>query len=290
MHYKTTTSFPDFIWINGKIVPYDKSYIHITTHSLHYSGAVFEGERAYSGKVFKLLEHTNRLLKSAELMHLDVNYSVEEITNATYELLKANNLQNAYIRPLIWRGSESIGIYDSKLTTHTMIFAQESKPSFKQGLKICISPWRKPLPDALPVQAKSSAHYGMMIISQKIARDSGYDDALLLDQYDEIAECSATNIFFGRNKELVTPIADRFLNGITRQTVIEIARDLDMRVEEKRLTLEDIESYDTCFATGTASEIRGIAQIDHDNKHLYFPNNSLVKLLQQKYAQIVGKT
>ena len=289
MDFNLAKKLSDYVWINGKMIPWDDAYIHVLTHSLHYAGAVFEGERAYNGKVFKLMEHSRRLLKSAEDMYLEVEYSADEISDATKAILEKNNLKNAYIRPLIWRGSESLGVYNPVLTTNLLILAQESNPKFKNGLRLVVTPWRKVSEEAMPPQSKSSAHYAMLSISQQIANEQGYDDALILDRFDDIAECTTTNIFFGRDGELVTPIADRFLNGITRQTVVEMARSMGMKVREERLMLEDIEKYDACFSTGTSAEIRGISEINTGTSKLEFKNHDLVETLQKEYAKLVGK-
>ena len=289
MNFKLSNKMSDYIWINGEIVPWDEAYVHVLTHSLHYAGAVYEGERAYNGKIFKLREHTNRLLRSAEAMHLKVNFSADEINQATHDVLRLNNLKDAYVRPLIWRGAETLGAYNPILKCNILVLATESSPTFKNGMRLYVTPWRKVGVDAMPPQCKSSAHYAMMTVSQKLAQDLGYDDALILDQYGDIAECSTTNIFFGKGGAIVTPIADRFLNGITRQTVIEIARNIGIEVKEERLLLGDIGRYDSCFLTGTSAEIRGVFSISYDNAKVEFPNNNLVTRLQQEYAKVVGK-
>ncbi|MBA2629266.1 MAG: aminotransferase class IV [Rickettsiaceae bacterium] len=289
MNFKLSNKMSDYIWINGEIVPWDEAYVHVLTHSLHYAGAVYEGERAYNGKIFKLMEHTNRLLRSAEAMHLKVNFSADEINQATHEVLRLNNLKDAYVRPLIWRGAETLGAYNPILKCNILVLATESSPTFKNDMKLYVTPWRKIGVDAMPPQCKSSAHYAMMTVSQKLAQDLGYDDALILDQYDDIAESSTTNIFFGKSGTIVTPIADRFLDGITRQTVMEIARNIGMEVTEERLLLSDIGRYDSCFLTGTSAEIKGVSSISYDTAKVEFPNNDLVTRLQQEYAKIVGK-
>ena len=289
MNFKLSNKMSDYIWINGEIVPWDEAYVHVLTHSLHYAGAVYEGERAYNGKIFKLTEHTNRLLRSAEAMHLKVNFSADEINQATREVLRLNNLKDAYVRPLIWRGAETLGAYNPILKCNILVLAMESSPTFKNGMKLYVTPWRKIGVDAMPPQCKSSAHYAMMTVSQKLAQDLGYDDALILDKYDNIAESSTTNIFFGKGGTIVTPIADRFLNGITRQTVMEIARNIGIEVKEERLLVGDIGRYDSCFLTGTSAEIRGVFSISYDNAKVEFPNNNLVTRLQQEYAKVVGK-
>lgn len=290
MNFKFSNKLSDFIWINGEIIPWEEANIHVLTHSLHYSGAVYEGMRAYEGKVFKLLEHTNRLLNSARTLHLKVNYSADEIIHATNEILKINNFKDAYVRPLIWRGAESLNSYTNDLSCHILILASASSPPFKNQMRLCVTPWRKIGPESMPPQCKSSAHYAIATLSKKLAQDGGFDDALMLDQYDEIAETPTANIFFGKNNMLITPIADRFLNGITRQTVIEIARNIGIKVIEERLSLDDLEKYDTCFITGTAAEISGVSLISYDNTKVEFKNNDLVLKLQLEYAKITGKT
>lgn len=290
MNFKLSNKMSDYIWINGEIVPWEEAYVHVLTHSLHYAGAVYEGERAYNGKIFKLMEHTNRLLRSAESMHLKVNFSANEINQATQEVLRLNNLKDAYVRPLIWRGAETLGAYNPILKCNILVLAMESNPTFRSGMRLYVTPWRKVGVDSMPPQCKSSAHYAMMTVSQKLAQDLGYDDALILDQYDDIAESSTTNIFFGKEGLIVTPIADRFLDGITRQTVIEVARNMGIKVIEERLLLENIAQYDSCFLTGTSAEVRGVSSISYDNGKVEFSNNKLVEMLQQEYAKVVGKT
>lgn len=290
MNFKLTKQLSKYIWINGEMVAWDDAMIHVMNHSLHYAGAVFEGERAYNGVVFKLSEHSKRLLKSAQLMNIKVPYSFAEINAATKEIIEKNHLTNAYIRPLIWRSTESLGIYSDSLQTNVLIMAQESNPEFKSGLRLTVSPWVKPSEDAMPTQSKSSAHYAMLSVSLMLAKESGYDDAILLDRFDDIAECTTTNIFFAVNNQIVTPIADRFLNGITRQTVIEMAKNMGFKVKEMRLTLDEIDRYDCCFITGTSAEIQGVSEVSALGKKIKFTNNALIVKLQNEYARIVGKT
>lgn len=289
MNWNESANLSKFVWINGQMIEWDSAYISVLTHSLHYAGAVFEGERAYEGKIFKSEEHTKRLLNSAKLMNLDINYSEDEINKAKELVLSKNNLKNAYIRPLIWRGAESIGVFNNNISVNLLVLAQESNPEFQSGLRVILSPWRKIPENAIPIQAKSSAHYANIILSKKFADDKNYDDALLLDQFDNIAECSTSNIFFGCDGELVTPIADRFLSGITRNTVIAMARNIGIKVTEKRLSLGDIAEYDLCFQTGTAAEIKGIGSIDIEDKKFHFTNRKMLSILQSEYAKIVGK-
>lgn len=283
-------SMDNFIWINGKFVPSNEAYVHVLTHSLHYAGAVFEGERAYNGRVFKLEEHTNRLLKSAEYMGLKIRYSAGEIIKVTYQLLEKNSLSDAYIRPLIWRGDESLGIYNSELSVNILIAAVVSKNNFVNGLKLNLGNWCKPSLKAIPPQAKSSAHYAMAIVSQITSSQLGYDDTLVLDEQGYVAECNVANIFFGEGNKLITPIADRFLNGITRQAVMVMSRNLGFEVVEARISLEDIAKYDYSFVTGTAREIGGIGLIDLGASIINFSDpEQKVKLLQSEFAKLVGK-
>jgi branched-chain amino acid aminotransferase len=281
----------DFIWINGEFLHLNKAYVHVLTHSLHYAGAAWEGERAYNGKIFKLEEHTNRLLKSAEYMGLvPIKYSAQEINAVTYELLEKNSLKDAYIRPLIWRGAESIAIYNSTLTVNMLIIMLPSRAEFLSNLKLNLSSWCKPSPKAFPPQAKSSTHYGMPVVSQITASNNGYDDSLVLDEEGYVAECNVANIFFGKGNKLVTPIADRFLNGITRQAVIEMAKSLEFEVIETRIPLEDLDKYEYSFITGTTREIGGVGSIDLGKIVHYFPDpDGKIKMLQSEFARLVGK-
>ncbi|WP_419235459.1 branched-chain amino acid transaminase [Rickettsia endosymbiont of Nabis limbatus] len=277
-----------YIWINGELVPYELATVHALTHSLHYSGSVFEGERAYNGKVFKLKEHTERLIKSAEVLGLKVPYSVEEIVKAHKLLIEKNNIQDAYIRPLVWCGSESLNIINPKLSTNVLIAVVSSMPrAFTAGFNLHVSKWRKAAPNMMPVQSKSAAYYNMAITSKKEAKALGYDDALLLDYEGYIAECTTTNIFFVKDNVLYTPIADRFLDGITRRTIIEIAKNLGLEVREERIKLEQIEDFTSCFATGTAIEVQNINSIDLDGKKVTFNDHKIVDMLKEEYDRIV---
>lgn len=289
MAFNVYSKIAEYIWINGKFVKKDQALIHAVTHSLHYAGAVFEGERAYGGKVFMLEEHTERLIKSANHMRMEAPYSADIINEATKQLLVKNNLKNAYVRPLIWRGAESIGLYSKDLSINVLIYAAESNPAFESDFNINVGVWRKAHPDSMYPQCKSSAHYAMGIVSQDLAIADGYDDSLLLDLDGNIAECTTTNIFFGKGNKLVTPIADKFLDGITRQSVIKMARNNGFEVEEKRLSLSDIEDFDLCFQTGTAGEIKGVSSIDVGAKKLLYSNIETLKKLQAQFAVLVGK-
>ena len=289
MTITSTDQLSGYIWFDGNLVDWTDAKIHVLTHSLHYSGAAYEGERAYNGKVFKLAEHTRRLLESAKTLQLEVRYSFDDIIKAHELVLKKNEIKDAYVRPLIWRGSESLGLASKMLTTHMLIAAVPSTPRQVNGLNLHISRWQKSHPQAMPVQCKSSGHYNMMIVAEKEAFSSGFDDALLLDWRGYIAECTTTNIFFCKDKKIVTPIPDAFLNGITRQTVIELAKNMGLEVTEGYLEPKDIEKFDECFITGTAAEVKGIGSIDIGNKKVVFNENEITQTLQQAYANLVRR-
>ncbi|HJK86302.1 MAG TPA: branched-chain amino acid transaminase [Candidatus Megaira endosymbiont of Nemacystus decipiens] len=279
-------SIEQYIWMNGKFIPWDQANIHVMTHSLHYSGAVFEGERSYNGKVFKLPEHTQRLFDSAKLLGMEPDYSIQDVESATYELLKRNNLSDAYIRPLIWRGDGGINL-NAECKVNILILAKESSPVMKNNLNIVLSKWKKVSPDAMPSQCKSSAHYMMARITKNQALTDGYDDALLLDSLGFVAESTTSNVFFVSGDILITPIADRFLNGITRQTILDIAKKLGIKTEERRIALDDIKNYDGCFLTGTAAEVKGVSSISLDKEKLEFSNQKILSIMQSEYKKLV---
>ena len=287
--FKNLDQLSGYIWINGELVEWQDAKVHALTHSLHYSGGVFEGEKAYNGKVFKLEEHTHRLLESAKSLRLVVPYSFEDIVNAHYLLIEKNNIKDAYIRPFIWQGSESINLTNPMLSVNLLIAAIPANPRPATPLKLHLARWRKPHPNSLPVQCKSSAHYNMLIVCQKEAKSSGFDDAVLLDWQGYIAECTTTNIFFVKDNSLFTPIADNFLNGITRQTIIEIAKKMNINVNEERIPLEKMSEFDECFMTGTAMEVRSIQSIDIGTKNIVFTGNKITNLLKNEYDVLVGK-
>ncbi len=278
-----------YIWINGELIKWEEAKIHALTHSLHYSGAAFEGERAYEGKVFKLAEHTNRLIESARSLQMQEPYSFEEIIDAHKLIIKENRLVNCYIRPLIWRGGESLNMTNKMLSVNLMIATVHLTPRAEKNFDLNISRWRKPHPNSLPPQVKSSGHYNMNIVSQSEAKADGYDDAIMLDWRGYVAECTTTNIFFVQDQQLITPIADAFLNGITRQTIIELAKKLGLAVKEKYIKIEELDSYEECFMTGTALEVRGVNSITLTEKKIVFEYSKITQLLKKEYANLVRK-
>ncbi len=290
MTIKKLSELEGYIWLNGEVIEAQKANVHIFTHSLHYSGAVFEGERAYNGKIFKLQEHTERLLKSAKTLYMDSPFSAEEIMEAHRLVIKENNIIEGYGRPLVFRGAESLNMTNKNLSINVLIaiIPNSSKPLIDK-IELHVSRWRKPHPEAMPTQCKSSGHYNMIIIAQEEAKALGYDDALLLDWRGYVAECTTTNIFFVKGDRIFTPIADAFLNGITRQTIIELAGKLGLQVNEKYIELSELEHYDECFMTGTAAEIKAVNSIDLGSQKITFPKNRITELLQQEYADLVRR-
>jgi branched-chain amino acid aminotransferase len=277
-----------YIWLNGELVPWQDAKIHALNHGLHYAGSVFEGERSYEGKIFKIEEHTDRLLNSAKTMYLDVRFSKNEIIDAHQLLIEKNKIMDSYIRPLIFRGPESLNISNPNLSTNVLIAAIPITKKSKPDLKIHLSKWTKPHPSAVPPQVKSSGHYNMMIVAQMDAKHLGFDDALLLDWRGFVAECTTSNIFFARQDVLITPIADAFLDGITRQTIINIAKNLGLQVKESYIEQEDIKNYSECFVTGTAIEVAGVSSITLPQETIKFNENKIGSLMKAEYAKLAG--
>ncbi|MCC8399681.1 MAG: branched-chain amino acid transaminase [Rickettsia endosymbiont of Platyusa sonomae] len=287
--FKNLNQLSGYIWINGRFIAWQEAKIHALTHSLHYSGGVFEGEKAYNGKIFKLEEHTQRLIESAKSLSIEVPYSFEEIIEAHQLLITKNNIKDAYIRPLIWLGSESLNLTNVNLSVNLLIAAVPSTLRPSGALSLHIARWRKCHPNSLPPQCKSSGHYNMMIVCQKEAKSLGYDNAILLDWRGYVAECSTANIFFVKDDQLFTPIADSFLNGITRQTIIELANDLNIKVIEEYITPDRVGEFNECFMTGTAVEVKGIKSINLGERNVIFEDSKITNLLKKEYNYLVYK-
>ena len=260
-----------WIWMNGSFIAWDEAKSHVINQGLHYASAVFEGERAYNGKIFKSKEHTERLFKSAQILGIKIPYSQTEINNAKNELLKKMNLKNCYVRPIVWRGSNQMGLSTSEADINVAIAVWDDWASYfkiedrLEGLNLITSPWKRPSPDTSPSQAKASGPYIICTMSKEFAEKKGYHDALMLDYRNYVAEGTGANIFFIKGNKIDTPIADCFLNGITRQTVIEMVRKQGFDLEEKYILPQDIEKYEECFLTGTAAEITPIKSIEKFN-------------------------
>ena len=256
-------SFDDrdgFIWLDGKLVPWREANVHVLTHALHYASSVFEGQRAYGGRIFKLRQHSERLRRSAELIGFDIPWTAEEIDAACIEVLEANGLTDAYLRPVAWRGSESMGVNPIGTKPHLAIAAWnwgKYYPPEKaaKGIRLDIAPWRRPAPYTAPVHAKASGLYMIASMSKAHADGRGYDDALMFDYRGQVAEATGANAFFIKDGVLHTPTPDCFLNGITRQTVIELALKRGIEVQERAIWPEELEGFESFFVTGSAAEV-----------------------------------
>ena len=258
-----TVPFDDrdgWIWLDGKLVPWREANVHILTHALHYASSVFEGQRAYGGTIFKLDQHSARLRNSAAILGFDLPWSVEAISAACHEVLKANNLTDAYVRPVAWRGSEQMGVSAQATKPHMAIAAWEWGKYFDpavaaRGIRLDMAPWRRPAPYTAPVHAKAAGLYMICTMSKHHAEDRGYHDALMMDWRGQVAEATGANAFFVRDGKLFTPTPDCFLNGITRQTVIELATARGIEVVERAIWPEELETFEQFFLTGSAAEV-----------------------------------
>jgi len=265
---KAFDSREGWIWMNGSFVPWENATSHIITQGLHYASAVFEGERAYNGKIFKSEEHTKRLFKSAKIIGINIPYSEVEINAAKNDLIKKMNFNDCYVRPIVWRGSQQMGLSTSKADINVAIAAWDDWASYFKledrlsGLKLITSPWKRPAPDTAPYQAKASGPYIICTMSKEYAEKKGYHDALMLDYRGYVAEGTGANIFFIKGNNIHTPTPDCFLNGITRQTVIGLVKDKGFILTERYILPDEINKYDEAFLTGTAAEITPIKSID----------------------------
>ena len=256
------------IWLDGNLVEWKDAKLHVLTHGLHYASSVFEGLRVYDGLIFKLNEHTERLFYSASRLGFKIPYSVNEINEFCKEVVKVQNITNGYVRPLAWRGSEMMAVSAQKNTIHVAIAAWEwgsyFDPKIKiNGIKLDISKWQKPAPNSIPWDAKGAANYVINTLSKHSAEEKGFNDSMMLDYQGNIAEATGANVFFINEEqtEIYTPIADSFLNGITRRTIIEIAKSINIKVIEKKIKLEDLPSFKGSFLTGSAAEVTPVSQI-----------------------------
>lgn len=278
---------PKYIWYNGEFVKWNDANLHVTSHGLHYGTAVFEGLKAYGGHILALSEHSRRLIASAETLGFQIPYSASELSEAMRALVEVNGIGDGYLRPIAWRGHESIGIYAPETTVHTAIaaFGQSCvapRAARQSGFSMVTSPYRRPAPEAAPVQAKASALYLLGVMARENAAARGYDDALLLDHRGYVAEGTGANIFFIRGDRCVTPIADTFLSGITRRIVIDLARSEGLTVEERRILPEDLAGVEEAFLTGTAYEVQPITSIDDRA----LPSTSFGDRLARRYGEL----
>jgi branched-chain amino acid aminotransferase len=255
-----------FIWMDGKLVEWRQANVHILTHALHYASSVFEGERCYNGRIFKSREHSERLRMSGSLLDMDLPYSVDEIEAAKEAVLKANNLTDAYVRAIAWRGAgEDMGVA-SKRNPIRMAVAVWSWGNYygdakTKGAKLDIAKWKRPSPETIPHAAKAAGLYMICTMSKHAAEAKGCSDAMMFDYRGYVAEATGANIFFVKDGEVHTPLADAFLNGITRQTVIAMLKDMQIKVHERHIMPEELEGFQQCWLTGTAAEVTPVGEI-----------------------------
>lgn len=280
------------IWLDGKLIDWKDAKLHVLTHGLHYASSVFEGERVYNGKIFKLTEHSERLVFSASRMGFKIPYSVSDIDKFCKEVVEVQKIENGYVRPIAWRGSEMMAVSAQNNTIHFAIAAwvwgSYFDPKIKlHGIKLEISKWRKPAPDSIPWDAKAAGNYMINTLSKHEAEKNGYNDSMMLDYQGNIAEATGANVFFINKEqtEIYTPIADSFLNGITRRTVIDIAKQLQIKVIEKKIKPEDLLNFKGCFLTGSAAEVTPVSQIGNYS----FEVLDLIGKLSDEYQALVRK-
>lgn len=282
-----------FIWYNGEFIEWKNAKVHVLNHGLHYASCVFEGERIYSGKIFKCNEHSLRLHKSAEILGFELPYSIEELNKAKNEIAKKQNIVDGYMRAFAWRGSEKMAISAQNNKIHTAIACWAwppyySKEAREQGLKLKFAKYKRPSPETAPVAAKAAGLYMICTISKHEAEREGYNDALMLDYRGLLAEATGANLFLVmKNDELHTPMADCFLNGLTRQTVIQLAKEKGIKVVERHIKPEELADAKDAFLTGSAAEITRIGAIE--NKYLYPQISDITTTLINAYSELVRK-
>ena len=255
------------IWYNNDLVDWQDVKLHVLSHGLHYGSFVFEGLRVYEGQIFKLEEHTERLYHSAKRMGIKISYSKDEINKATKKIVSIQNVQNGYVRPFAWRGSEMMAISAQQTKIHVAIATWEwgsyFDPKLKtEGIKLNISKWRRPAPNTIPWDTKASGLYMICTLSKHEAEQQGYADSLMLDHEGKVAEATGANIFFkDKDGSLHTPIPDSFLDGITRRSIIEIAKSKNIKIHERKISPEELSKFVGCFLTGTAAEVTPVSCI-----------------------------
>jgi branched-chain amino acid aminotransferase len=278
-----------WIWFDGELVPWRDAKVHVLTHALHYASSVFEGQRAYNGKIFKLREHSERLHNSASILGFEIPWTVEEIDAACEAVLEANGWTDAYMRPLAWRGAEQMGVSPKGTKPHLAIAAWQwgkyyDPDKAAKGLRLDIAPWRRPAPYTAPVHSKAAGLYMIATLSKQHADSRGYDDALMFDWRGQVAEATGANVFFVRDGTLHTPTPDCFLDGITRRTVMDLARNRGVEVVERAIWPEELESFEQMFLTGTAVEVTAVGSAGPWN----FEIGDLTRQLAKDYDDLVN--
>jgi len=279
-----------WIWLDGQFVPWREAKVHVLTHGLHYGSSVFEGERMYGGEIFELTAHTERLFESARILDFEIPYTVAQIDQACIDTCRKNGLTDAYIRPIAWRGSEMIGVSAQQTKTHVAIAVWDWPSYFKpeekaKGIRMTWAKYKRPSPETEPVHAKAAGLYMICTISKHAAEKEGFTDAMMLDYRGYIAESTGSNVFFIRDGVIHTPTPDCFLNGITRQSLIKLARAKGFEVVERHIRPEELANFTECFVTGTAAEVTPVAQI---GEYSFTPGNISLSLMDD-YAKMVRR-
>jgi branched-chain amino acid aminotransferase len=280
-----------FIWMDGKLVPWREANLHVLTHALHYASSVFEGERAYGGVIYKLTEHSERLVAGAKSMDFEVPYTVAQIDQACRDVIKANNLVDCYVRPVAWRGSEQMGVSAQNAKIHLSIAAWNWGSYFDakerlRGIRVTHAQYRRPDPATAPARTKAAGLYMICTLEKHRAERAGYADALMLDWRGHVAECTGANIFFIKDGALHTPTPDCFLDGITRRTVIGLAKKRGIEVNERTILPAELASFSECFIVGTAAEVTPVREI---GEHHYQPGRICETLLNDYMAEVQPK-
>ena len=278
-----------FIWFDGALRPWRDANVHVLTHAMHYASAVFEGVRCYGGNVFALSEHSQRLIDSAKILGFTIPWSRDEIDAAINETVAANGLVDAYVRPIAWRGSEQMGVSAQRTKPHLAIACWEwgayfGAEALAKGLRLTIAPWRRPAPYTAPTKSKAAGLYMICTMSKHAAEDAGYNDALMLDWRGQVAEATGANVFFLKDNVLHTPTPDCFLDGITRRTVMKLARRRNIEIVERTIWPEELESFEQAFLTGSAAEVTPLAEIGPWR----FEVGDLTRQLAQDYSDHVN--
>jgi branched-chain amino acid aminotransferase len=277
-----------WIWFDGRLVPWREAKIHVLTHGLHYASAVFEGMRAYEGAVFELTRHSERLANSARLLGFSLPFTTGELDAACVAVLKANGHSDAYVRPIAWRGAEQLGVSAQLTKIHVAIASWEWPSYFSpelrdKGIRLTVSPWRRPAPDTAPTAAKATGLYMICTLSKHAAEAEGWNDALMLDYRGQLAEATGANLFLVKDGVIHTPTPDCFLNGITRQTVMTLAAKRGVKVVERAMWPDELATAEEVFVTGSAAEVTAIGQIA-DHRYQVGP---ITRLLRDDYEKLV---
>jgi branched-chain amino acid aminotransferase len=279
-----------WIWMDGDFTPWRDAKVHVLTHGLHYASAVFEGERMYGGVIFKLAEHTARLFDSAAILDFEIPFTQAEINAASIEVCARNGLSDSYVRPIAWRGSETIGVSAQDTRIHVAIAAWDWPSYFKpeekaRGIALTWAKYKRPSPETAPTASKAAGLYMICTISKHAAEREGFADAMMLDYRGYVAEATGANVFFVQDGVLHTPTPDCFLNGLTRQSVIAIAREKGLEIVERHIRPEELARFSECFIVGSAAEVTPVSRIGDD---VFTPGDISLSLMDD-YARLVRR-